>query len=398
MNTTQNELNTPVRIGYSLSLSGPVAENTKSARVAHRLWEEDINKKGGLLGRKVELICMDDKSDASLVPNIYRRLLDEEKVDLVIGGYGTNTLKASLPLIKERKRLLIGLMGLGVNGETQYENYFAMIPTGPDPNAALTEGFFELAATQDPKPSTVALLTAEAEFSRNPVLGARKNAAKFGLRIVHEQKYPLSMTDFTPVIDQLKSINADILFLCSYLDDSKRLVRAIHDSDYRPKIVGGAMIGPQSASVKTELGTLLNGFVNYEYWLPVPKMDFPGVADVLGRYQQRAAAENVDALGFYVVPLAYAQMQVLEQAILATGTFNDAILAEYCRSHSFETVTGTVKFGKGGEWIEPRVVQVQFQNVKDGRIETFRDSGVQVVVTPVAYASGKLIYPYDPRN
>jgi branched-chain amino acid transport system substrate-binding protein len=398
MNATQNESNAPVRIGYSLSLSGPVAENTKSARLAHRLWAEDINKKGGLLGRKVELICIDDKSDALLVPNIYRRLLDEEKVDLVIGGYGTNTLKASLPLIKERKRLLIGLMGLGVNAETQYENYFAMIPTGPDPNAALTEGFFELAAKQDPKPSTVTLLTAEAEFSRNPVLGARKNAAKFGLKIVHEQRYSLSSTDFKPVIDQLKSINADILFLCSYLDDSKGLVRAIHDSDYRPKIVGGAMIGPQSASVKTELGPLLNGFVNYEYWMPVPKMDFPGVADVLSRYQQRAAAENVDALGFYAVPLAYAQMQVLERAILATGTFDDEILAEYCRRNSFETVTGTVQFGEGGEWIEPRVVQVQFQNVKDGSIDTFRDSSVQVVVTPEAYASGKLVYPYDPRK
>ncbi|MCE7064065.1 amino acid ABC transporter substrate-binding protein [Dyadobacter sp. CY326] len=397
MNTALNK-STNVRIGYSLSLSGPVAENTKSARLAHQLWEEDINSNGGLLGKEVELVCIDDQGDAAQVAGIYKRLLDEEKVDLLIGGYGTNTIKPSLPLVMERKRILIGLMGLGVNGDLQYENYFAMIPTGPSPNAALTEGFFELAAAQSPKPSTVALLTADAEFSRNPVIGARENAAKYGMQIVHEQTYPLTTTDFNPIIDQLKEINADILFLCSYLNDSKGLVRAIHASDYRPKMVGGAMIGPQSASVKTELGPLLNGFVNYEYWMPVPKMNFPGVTDLLQRYQQRADEEKVDQLGFYVVPLAYAQMQVLEQAIKATGTLDNVLLSEYCRNNSFQTVMGTIRFGKGGEWVEPQVIQIQFQNVQDGNISTFKDSKVQVVVSPEAYASGKLIYPYNPSK
>lgn len=394
----KEKTNTPIRIGYSLSLTGPVAENTRSARLAHQLWEEDINSKGGLLGRKVQLICMDDHGDASLVPGIYRRLMDEEKVDLLIGGYGTNTIKAALPLVRQRNRLLIGLMGLGVNSIMQYEHYFAMIPTGPDPNAALTEGFFELAAAQTPRPLTVALLTADAEFSHNPVLGARKNAAKYGIRIVYEQTYPLSTTDFMPYIDQLKSTGADLLFLCSYVEDSKGLIRAIHDSDYRPKMVGGAMIGPQSAAVKTAMGSLLNGFVNYEYWMPVPKMNFPGVADLLDRYQKRAAEENVDGLGFYVAPLAYAQMQVLEQAIQSTGTLNDELLSFYCKNNSFDTVMGKVSFGKGGEWAESRVLQVQFQHVADGDIRTFRDSKVQVVVSPAPYASGKLIYPYDPSK
>nr|WP_208112366.1 amino acid ABC transporter substrate-binding protein [Pedobacter metabolipauper] len=389
---------TPIRIGYSLSLSGPVAENTKSARLAHQLWEEDINSKGGLLGRKVQLICIDDCGDASQVYGIYKRLLDEEKVDLLIGGYGTNTLKASLPLVIERNRILIGLMGLGVNGSLKYQNYFAMIPTGPSPNAALTEGFFELAATQHPKPLTVAVLTLDAEFSRNPVIGARENAAKYGMRIIHEQTYSLATTDFEPIINQLKEINADILFLCSYLEDSKGLIRAIHNSDYRPKMVGGAMIGPQSAAVKTELGPLLNGFVNYEYWMPVPKMNFPGVTEVLQKYQKRAREEKVDELGFYVVPLAYAQMQVLEQAVQATGSLDDTLLSQYCRNNSFETVMGTISFGEGGEWVEPRVVQVQFQHVPNGDIDTFKDSKVQIVVSPEAYASGKLIYPYDPSK
>lgn len=378
-------MNNTIRIGYSLSLTGPVAENTKAVRLAHRIWEEDINRRGGLLGRKVELVCHDDKGDPSQVARIYGQLVDEDQVELVIGGYGTNTLAASMPMIMARNRFLVGLMGLGVNLELNYPRYFAMIPTGPKPNTALTEGFFAIAAAQHPKPKTVAILSADAEFSKNPVIGAHENAAKYGFDVVYEQTYPLSTTNFTPVIKHVKTAKPDLLFICSYLNDSMGLVRAIHASDFRPKLVGGAMIGPQSASVKTTLGPLLNGFVNYEYWVPVPQMDFPGVADLLANYQARAVDEQVDALGYYMVPLAYAQLQVLEQAVETTESLDDEVLAAYCRNHEFQTVIGKVRFGDGGEWAEPRVVQVQFQ-----------DGGEQVVVDPPAYASGLFIYPYTP--
>ena len=387
--------NKNIRIGYSLSLTGPVAENTKSARLAHQIWETDINKRGGLLGKRVELICIDDQGDASKVPAIYEDLMDNIKVDLVIGGYGTNTIAASMPAVIQRNRLLIGLMGLGVNGVMQYPNYFAMIPTGPSPNSALTEGFFELAAEQTPKPLTIAILSADAEFSRNPVIGAKENAEKYGMAIVYEQTYPLSTDDFTLILADIKASNADILFLCSYLKDSVLLVKSIAKSDYQPMMVGGAMIGPQSASIKKELGPLLNGFVNYEYWLPVPKMNFSGVSEMLLEYQNLADHNAVDELGFYVAPLAYAQMQVLEQAVTATESLNDHVLAKYLREQEFETVAGIVRFGKGGEWELPRILQTQFQNITNNEINQFKDSSVQVVVSPKVYSSASLIYPYS---
>src|SRR5690554_3594515 len=138
--------NSPIRIGYSLSLSGPVSENTKVARLAHQIWEEDINAQGGLLGRSVDLICLGDKGDPTETVAIYKDFLEKDKVDLIIGGYGTNTLSASIPTVMEQKKFLIGLMGLGVNEGLRYPNYFAVIPTGPTPNTSLTEGFFEFAA------------------------------------------------------------------------------------------------------------------------------------------------------------------------------------------------------------------------------------------------------------
>lgn len=384
----------PIRIGYCMSLTGPVAGNTASARLAHDIWCEDVNSRGGLLGRPVELLCYDDHADASQVPGLYQQLLDDDRVDLVVGGYGTNSLLPAMPLIAERQRFFVGLMGLGVNNVLGYPNYFAMIPTGPDPNAALTEGFFALASAQQPRPASAALLSADAEFSRNPVLGAKVNAEKYNIEIGYEATYPLDTKDFVPVIDAVADSNCDVLFLCSYLDDSVSLVRTISTHRYRPKLVGGAMIGPQNTAVKTVLGPLLNGFVNYEYWAPVATMAFPGVQELLATYQGRAADAGVDLLGHYMAPLAYAQLQVVAQAIEATGGVDDADLSEYARSATFHTVMGDVRFGVNGEWRHPRVLQVQFQGISGHDAAQFRDGSRQIVVAPANVASGHLEFPY----
>jgi branched-chain amino acid transport system substrate-binding protein len=384
----------PIRIGYCLSLTGPVADNSRSARLAHDIWREDVNGRGGLLGRPVQLICYDDRADASLVPGIYKRLMDEDQVDLVIGGYGTNSILPAMPLIMERQRFFVGLMGLGVNYALAYPNYFAMIPTGPDPNAALTEGFFALAAEQRPRPTTVALVSADAEFSRNPLLGAKANSEKYGFQIVHEATYPLTTEDFAPVIDAAAESGCDLLFLCSYLADSIGLVRTICAHSFRPKMVGGAMIGPQNTAVKTTLGPLLNGFVNYEYWVPVHKRMFPSVQEMLNTYQARANEAGVDLLGHYMAPLAYAQMQVVAETVKATGGVDDASLSAYARGATFHTVMGDIRFGAKGEWAEPRVLQVQFQGISGHEVGQFRNGSRQIVVSPPNFISGEFRFPY----
>jgi branched-chain amino acid transport system substrate-binding protein len=384
----------PIKIGYTLSLTGPLGGNGLSARLAHQIWETEINRRGGLLNRPVKMICYDDQTDAALVPQLYSRLLDEDKVDLIIGGYGTNSLLPAMPLVIDRRRFFVGLMGLGVNNAFAYPGYFAMIPTGPDPNVALTEGFFELAVKQFPKPQTVALLSADAAFSRNPILGAKVSAAKYDLRVVYEQTYPFTTSNFRPLLDEIAAAKPDLLFLCSYLSDSIDLVRAINEHSFRPKMVGAAMIGPQNTLVKKTLGPLLNGFVNYEYWVRVPKMMYPGVEQLMDTYQSMAISQGVDELGHYMVPLAYAQMQVVEQAVLATNSLDNEALIAYARSVTFETVMGQIKFGALGEWAEPRVVQVQFQNIAGHTAEQFKGADKVVVVAPEEFASGKLKYPY----
>jgi branched-chain amino acid transport system substrate-binding protein len=385
----------PIKIGYGISQTGGLAPNGKSALLAQKIWEEDINKKGGLLGRPVKLVYYDEQTNPATVPGIYTKLLDVDKVDLIIGGYGTNMLAPAMPVVVQKKRMLIGLFGLAVNSEFHYPNYFAMIPSGPAPKTAFTKGFFDTAMAQNPKPQTVAIVAADAEFSVNASEGARENAKAAGLKIVYDKRYPPATTDFAPIVRAVQATNPDIFVICSYPPDSVGMVRAVNEIGFKPKMIGAGMVGLQNTSIKAQLGPLLNGFTNYDFWLPVSKMQFPGVNELMQKYQAKAPAAGVDPLGYYMAPQAYAQMQVLEQAVEATKSLDDDKLADHIRKTTFKTVLGDVKFGKGGEWAESRVLQVQFQNVKGNTADQFKDVATQVVVDPPEYASGKVVYPYE---
>jgi len=160
-------------------------------------------------------------------------------------------------------------------------------------------------------------------------------------------------------------------------------------------MIGGAMVGLQSTAIKIELGPLLNGWTNYDVWLPVPKMQVAGARELIEKYQARASAEGVDELGYYLVPWSYAQLQVLQQAIAATESLDDANLGDYIRTNTFKTVLGDVRFGVDGELTQSRLLQVQFQNIKSNDLAQFKDISTQAVVWPAEYESGNLIYPYE---
>jgi branched-chain amino acid transport system substrate-binding protein len=385
----------PIKIGYSMSLTGGLAPNGKSALLAQHIWEEDTNAKGGMLGRPVKLIYYDDKSSPSEIPPIYTKLLDIDRVDLIIGAYGTALTAPAMPIVIQRKKTFIGLLALAVNAQFHYPNYFVMIPSGPDAKAAFTKGFFDVALRQDPKPRTVGIVAADQEFSRNAADGARENMQQTGLKLVYERTYPPATADFAPIVRAVAAANPELVVVCSYPPDSVGMVRAVNELGFKPKAIGGAMVGLQSPAIKAQLGPLLNGFINYEFWLPVPKMQFSGVADLISRYQARAASEGVDPVGYYMPPWAYAQLQVLQQAVEETKTLDDAKLGDYIRAHSFTTVVGDVRFAAEGEWAHSRVLQVQYQNIKGHDIAQFRDMSTQVVVAPAEYASGEVIYPYE---
>jgi branched-chain amino acid transport system substrate-binding protein len=385
----------PIKIGFSMSLTGPLSPNGKSALLGMKIWEEEVNAKGGLLGRPVKLVYYDDQSQAAPVPGIYTKLIDVDKVDLVIGPYATVPSAAAMPVIIQKGKVFIILFGLGVNTEFNYPKFFAMIPSGPNTKPAFTEGFFEVAAAQNPKPQTVAFIAADQEFSKNACDGAKDNAKKAGLRTVYDRTYPPNTTDFSPIVRAIQAANPDVVSVCSYPLDSVGLVRAVNEIGYKPKLIGGAMVGLQATAIKRQLGPLLNGWVNYETWVPAKAMMFGGTEDFLKKYQSRAGAEGVDPLGYYLGTWGYAYIQILGDAVAATKGFDDNKLADYIGKTTFKTIMGDVKFGKGGEWAEGRMLQVQYHDIKNTDLEQFRGMDTQTVLTPPKYKTGDAIYPYE---
>ena len=385
----------PIKIGFGMALTGGLAANGKAALIAMQLWAEDVNKKGGLLGRPVQLVYYDDQTKGATVPGIYTKLLDVDKVHFVVSGYGTNLIAPAMPIVMERKLVFPALFGLANNEKTNYPNYFQIMPAGPNPAVDWTGTFFELAARQNPKPQTVALVGADAEFPHNALAGARENVKRLGFKVVYDSTYPPSTVDFTPIVRSIKAQNPDIVFVCSYPPDTAGMVLASHEVGLKPKMFGGGMVGLQFAALLTKLGPKLNGIVNYDVWVPEPTMKFAGIEDFLRRYQGQAEKAGVDPLGHYLPPFAYAYMQVLGNAIQTTKSLDQQKVGEYIRNTEHDTIVGKVKFGPNGEWAKGRMIQVQFQGIETTDLAQFHKPGKRVIVWPEQYKSGNLIYPYS---
>ena len=384
----------PIKIGFSMALTGGLSPNGKPALVAMKIWEEDINAHGGLLARPVQLVYYDDQSNPSNVPGIYTKLLDLDKVDLIVGPYATNMVAPAMPVAMQHNMVITGLYGFDVNSQFHYPRYFSFMPTGEDSRRALSEGFFEVATAMQPRPQTLAIVAADAEFAHNAADGARANAKTAGLAIVYDKTYPPATVDFSPILRAIQAAGADVVYVASYPVDTVGIVRAAREIGLKARQFGGSMVGLQTTSIKTQLGPLLNGIVTFDFWLPAPAMQFPGVLELLKKYQARVPAEGVDPLGYVMAPTAYAQLQVIAEAVAATRSVDPDKLAEYIHHHTFSTVAGEIGFTELGEWVKPRILTVQFQRVKGNGLDQFKDTSAEVIVAPQAYATGKAILPW----
>jgi branched-chain amino acid transport system substrate-binding protein len=383
----------PIRIGFGLSETGGSAGVAKQYLVTAQIWAEDVNARGGLLGRKVEIVHYDDQSNPALEPGIYTKLLDVDKVDLLTAS-GTNYSSAAMPVIMQHGAMVLDTLSLAVNDEFHYPRFFQTMPYGPNGKEAISAGYFAAAMTMDPKPKTVAITGADAEFSKNAIEGAKKHIAKAGLQIVYDRVYPPNEIDFAPIVRSIKAVTPDLVFVASYPQDSAGLLRAVGEQGLAARQFGGAIVGLQVGTIKAQMGERLNGIVDYELYVHEPTLEFPGTDDFIAKYQGRAKDAGTDPLGYYVPPLAYATFQVLEQAVEGAKSLDQDTLAQYMHKTKFRTIYGDIAFGADGEWVKPRILTVQYQGVKGHDFAQFEKPGVQPILDPPALKTGKLVYPY----
>lgn len=386
----------PVKVGFSMSITGGGGPAGKQTLLALEIWRDDVNAKGGLLGRPVELVYYDDQTTPANVPAIYTKLVDVDKVDLLVGPYATNMIAAALPFIAQRNLTTISMLGLAVNKQFHHKGYFSMLSYGENPAREFSRGFFELAKAQTPKLSTVALVGADAEFGKTSTDGARENAKAAGFTVVYDQRYPPTMTDLAPVVRAIKAANPDIVFVAAYPPDTVAFVRAANEAGLAPKMIGGTLVGMLVTPLKVQMGPLMNGWLNNaEVYLPVPTLDFPGVKDVLAKYRERAKGQGIDPFGFNFAPFGYAAGQVLAAAVEATKSLDHVKLAAYMHSNSFKTVVGEIAFDADGEWVKPRSLLTQWQDLTGNDINQLIDMKKWVVVWPPEHKTADMQFPYS---
>ena len=383
----------PIKIGMGIALTGPLGAGGKAALLGQQIWRDDINAKGGLLGRKVELIVYDDQSNPATVPGIYTKLIDVDKVDLLVAPYGTNQTAPIMPLVKQRGLLLMGKFSFEVNERVQHDMWFNNSPWRD--SLAWSEGFLGMGVKAGGK--TVAFLQTDGEFSLNLAAGAKNLAKHLGLKTVYDQTFPPNTADFSAIIRALKATKPDIVFAASYPGESIAIVRAANEIGLGPnvKIFGGGLVGLQFAAIMESLGSQINGIVNYNSFVPEKTMNYPGVADFLTRYQARAVAEKVDPLGYYLPPFNYAIGQMIEQAVTATKSLDQKTLAAYIRTNEMKTIIGPINFGPHGEWKTSRLIMVQYQGIKDKNMDQFKQPGRQVILYPENLKTGEFRFPYE---
>jgi branched-chain amino acid transport system substrate-binding protein len=385
----------PIKVGFSMALTGAVAPNGKQNLLALQIWAEDVNAKGGLLGRPIELVYYDDQSNPNNVPGIYTKLISVDKVDLLVGPYATNMVAPAMPVIMQNGKMTISMLGINVNRQFNYPRYFSMVPGGDEGTLAFSRGWFELAAAQSPKPKTVALIGADAEFGKTACDGARENAKKGGFDIIYDKSYPPGTADMVPIMRAIAATNAELIFACSYPPDTVGIVRAANEIGLKAKMFGGAMIGLLATPIKMQLGPLTNGLVIMESFIPAPTLNFPGLQAMLAKYQAKAPGLGIDPLGYGFTPFAYAAGQVLAQAVEATKSLDHGKLADYIHANKFSTVLGEISYGKDGEWSKSRQFFTQFQGVTGNDLAQFRDTAHQVILWPAEFKTGNIIYPYE---
>ena len=384
----------PIKIGMSMPQTGGLAGGGKASLLGIEIWRDDVNAKGGLLGgRKVELVVYDDKSSASETPAIYSKLIDVDKVDLLFAPYATVPTAPIMPMVKQRGLLLMGNFSFQVNSKVGHDMWFNNAPWGPADSWATS--FLDIGQKAGGK--SMALLAADQEFAQNLAKTAREVAGKRNLPIVFDQAYPPNTVEFSSIIRALKASKPDIVYVASYPPDSTGILRAVNEIGIgdNVKVFGGGMVGLQFGAVMENMGSLLNGVVNYNTWLPEKSMYFEGTKEFFDKYTKRAVEAKIDPLGYYLAPFGYASGQMIEQAIKAVGSLDQKALAKYLRENTHKTIVGPIAFSPDGERKETAVLQAQFRGVVDKNIEQFRSSGKQVILFPESLKSGELVAPFE---
>ncbi len=361
-----------IRIGSTLALTGPLASTALIHQLVGDIYVEQLNRRGGLLGRPVEWIVKDDQSKPELARTLYEQLITVDKVDLLMGPYATGAILSAMGVAQRYNKMLVHHT-FGIPSLAKYDAQFPTWSLGPDPATTFPNTLFDALASTSKPPKTIAIVTSKFPSVHFMSLGAREVAKKRGLQEVIFLEWEFGNRDFGAIAARVKDANPDFVFVGGLGVEGNQLLDAMKKIDYAPKLhfymypAPGPMI--QAPEGKNALAATI-------FEQDPPYLSNPGAAEFVKVFNERAAKAGLPYTGVETQAAAsYSAWQVLEAAVTATKSLDDKVLADWLRKNRVDTVQGKLRFDGPNNYGDDLMRVKQVQN------------GRWVVVWPKAFAA-----------
>ena len=343
----------PILIGATVSLVGKYSEPSFMIRKAFRLWEQEVNGRGGLLGRPVKLILYNDKSQKELVRKLYTKLIVQDKVDLVFSPYGTPLTLLASEVSEQNKMVMLACAASGEKIWKRGYNYVFGV-------YALAKryfiGFLDLMAREGL--DTVAIIYENSPFHIDVASGTESWSKRFGLNIAFKKPFANAETDLPNVLKQAIKVNADGLIISAYPPDGYRSLHLMKKAQYQVKALGITII-PTHPDFYKQAGNIAEGVFGPSQWEPDERIPFPGTQKFIEKFS--AYANKTPS---YHAGSAYAACQILERAIVHTKSLDHDKIRDHIRALDTVTVIGRFKVNHEGKQVGHNPILVQWQNKK----------------------------------
>ncbi|UCC55492.1 MAG: amino acid ABC transporter substrate-binding protein [Gammaproteobacteria bacterium] len=361
----------PIRIGMTASLTGQYAAPGDNMLKGIRMWADDVNGRGALLGRPVEIVYYDDKSDPATSARLYERLISEDKVDLLVGPYASDlTLEASSVAERHDFPMVSGSAAASAIWARGYKNIFQV----DAPAEKFMDGLMESASNAGL--SRIAIAYAGSEFPRAVATGVRAKAAELNMSLVFDREYPDGTTDFTGVVRDMKATSPDLVIGGTYLNDSIAFVQEAKRQQFSPKAFAFT-VGPALIEFGDRLGPDAEGILGVVSWMRGGSV--PMAYDFSFRYK-RKYGRNAGVHAAY----GYAAGQVLEAGVRLAGSLDRDAIRQQLREMRFRSILGNYKVDETGKQLAKSTYVMQWQD------------GYRLLVLPKAIRDAEVIYPLKP--
>jgi ABC-type branched-subunit amino acid transport system substrate-binding protein len=331
----------PLRIGSTLALTGPLAATAMTHKLVGEIYVDQLNRRGGLLGRKVEWIVKDDQSKPELARTLYEQLVTSEKVDLLMGPYATGAILSAMGVAQRYNKVLVHHT-FGIPSLAKYDMQFPAWSLGPDPANTVPNTLFDMLAASPRPPKTIAIVTSKFPSVHFMSLGGREIAKKRGLQEVLFLEWDFGNRDFGPIAARVKDAKPDLVWMGDIGLEGNMLLDAMKKIDYTPPLHFHVYPAPGPMTKSADGNNALSLTIFEEH---APFLNDPVAAEFVKVFNDRATKAGLPDTSVEVQAAAsYSAWQILEAGVRGANSFDDKAIAAWLKKNRVDTIQGKLRF------------------------------------------------------